>query len=82
MALSTFHSAKGLEFDHVFILGLSHDATTHGDAAVDDQITVLRRLLAVAVARARTTVVVGYKQAERSRLVEYFVPGTFRTEDL
>ena len=82
VALSTFHSAKGLEFDHVFILGLSHDATTHADVAVDDQITVLRRLLAVAVARARTTVVVGYKHAERSRLVEYFVPGTFITEDL
>ena len=82
VALSTFHSAKGLEFDHVFILGLSHDATTHADVAVDDQITVLRRLLAVAVARARSTVVLGYKDAERSRLVEYFVAGTFATVDL
>lgn len=77
VALSTFHSAKGLEFDHVFILGLSHDATGFADTALDDQFTVMRRLLAVAVARSRTTVVIGYKEDEKSRLVDYFAPGTF-----
>lgn len=82
IGLSTFHSAKGLEFDHVFILGLNHENTGHSDVAVDDQIVVLRRLLAVAIARARTTVVIGYKDAERSRLVDYFVPGSFRVIDV
>lgn len=82
VALSTFHSAKGLEFDHVFILGLNHENTAHADAALDDQLIVLRRLLAVAIARARSTVVVGYKNSERSRLVDYFQPGTIRTIDL
>jgi DNA helicase IV len=78
IALSTFHSAKGLEFDHVFILGLSDINTSHGAAAVDDELTVLRRLLAVAVARARKTVVVGYKPGEESSLISYLKPATFR----
>ncbi len=82
IALCTFHSAKGLEFDHVFILGLSADTTVHGDARIDDQLTVLRRLLAVAVARARETVTIGYKPGEEFKLVEYFVDGTFEERDL
>ncbi len=77
IALSTFHSAKGLEFDHVFILGFNNENTPYAGEDQDDQVFVLRRLLAVAVARARRTVVVGYKPGEESRLVEYFEPGTF-----
>lgn len=77
VAFSTFHSAKGLEFDHVFILGLSNENTAHGDDAVDDQLTTLRRLLAVAIGRARETVCVGYKPGEESDLVQFFDPATF-----
>jgi ATP-dependent exoDNAse (exonuclease V) beta subunit len=82
VALSTFHSAKGLEFDHVFIIGLSEINTSHGDESVDDELTVLRRLLAVAVARARKTVVVGYKPGEESTLVSYFKAGTYDVVNL
>ena len=82
VALSTFYSAKGLEFDYVFILGLSHETTEYEDAASDDQVFVLRRLLAVAVSRARKAVVVGYKPGEESRLVDYFNVGTYRDEDV
>ena len=82
VALSTFYSAKGLEFDYVFILGLNDENTPHGDVATDDQIFVLRRLLAVAVARARKAVVLGYKPGEESRLVQYFAPGTYCEVDL
>lgn len=77
VAFSTFHSAKGLEFDHVFILGLSNENTSHGDDAVDDQLTTLRRLLAVAIGRARETVCVGYKPGEESDLLQFFEPSTF-----
>lgn len=77
IALSTFHSAKGLEFDYVFILGLGEINTTHGKENEDDQLTVLRRLLAVAVARARDGVTLGYKPGEESALVQFFEPGTF-----
>ena len=82
VALSTFHSAKGLEFDYVFILGLNQQNTAHGDLAVDDQQSVLRRLLAVAIARARKAVVIGYKPGEESRLVDFFKSGTYESIDL
>lgn len=77
VALSTFHSAKGLEFDHVIILGFNDENTPFVDAAMDDEVFVLRRLLAVAIARARKSVVVGYKPGSESALVQYFAAGTF-----
>lgn len=82
VALCTFHSAKGLEFDYVFILGLSGETTPHGEEDQDDQLWVLRRLLAVAVARARQHVVIGYKTGEQSELVRFFAPGTFDQVEL
>ncbi|MCL1524232.1 3'-5' exonuclease [Xanthomonas nasturtii] len=82
VALCTFHSAKGLEFDYVFILGLSSETTPHGDEDHDDQLWVLRRLLAVAVARARKQVFIGYKIGEQSELVKFFTPHTFQEVDL
>ena len=77
IVLSTMHSAKGLEFDHVIILGLSDEVTPHGKEADDDRLLTLRRLLAMAVARAKCTVVIGYKEEEASSLVSYFKDGTF-----
>ncbi|MER8503909.1 AAA family ATPase [Mesorhizobium sp. M1339] len=82
VALSTFHSAKGLEFDYVFILGFNDENTPHRDEELDDEVFVLRRLLAVAVARARKAVIVGYKPGEESRLVRYFAPGTYNLVNL
>ncbi|SDQ28608.1 hypothetical protein [Pseudovibrio sp. Tun.PSC04-5.I4] len=43
-----------------------------------DQIQVLRRLLAVAVARARKQVIVGFKPGEESRLTDFFVASTYK----
>lgn len=80
VALCSFHSAKGLEFDYVFILGFNQENTQYANEEVDDQVLVLRRLLAVAVARARKGVVIGYKPGEASQLIQFFSPGTFRSE--
>lgn len=77
IVLSTMHSAKGLEFDHVVILGLSEEVTPHGEEDDDDQLSTLRRLLAMAVARARKTVTIGFKEDEASSLVGYFQDGSF-----
>lgn len=77
VAISTFHSAKGLEFDHVIILGFNQENTAFGEEDVSDQIHVLRQLLAVAVARARKHVIVGFKSGEESRLTDYFEAGTY-----
>ncbi|PYC44356.1 DNA helicase UvrD [Pseudomonas soli] len=82
VATCSFHSAKGLEFDYVFILGFNQENTTYLEEEKDDQIWVLRRLLAVAVARARKAVFIGYKPGEESKLIQFFAHNTFREVDL
>jgi superfamily I DNA/RNA helicase len=82
VALCTMHSAKGLEFDHVFIIGLNAETTPHGSEPGDSQLEALRRLLAMAVSRARESVVVGFKPQEASSLVEFFDPVTYVGVDL
>jgi superfamily I DNA/RNA helicase len=78
IALSTIHSAKGLEFDHVVLLGLNAEVLPHGSEPGDDGWNKLRRLLAMGVTRARTTVILGYKESDRSDLVDVFKAGTFK----
>jgi len=77
VALSSFHSAKGLEFDYVFILGFNRENTAHVEENLDDQVRVLRRLLAVAIARARKEVVLGCKRGEGSDILSFLKAGTF-----
>jgi superfamily I DNA/RNA helicase len=78
IALCTMNSAKGLEFDHVIVLGLNQEVTEHGPEPEDSTLGNLRRLLAMAVTRARMSVIIGYKPMEASDLVGYFKDGTFR----
>jgi len=77
IALSTLHSAKGLEFDHVIIIGLNAEVTPHGGEEEDDRLAKLRRLLAMGIGRARNSVVVGYKPEDASRLIQYLDPSTY-----
>lgn len=78
IGLSTMHSAKGLEFDHIIAIGLSGKATTHGIDDGDVDLEELRRLLAMAIGRARRSVIIGYKAEEATGLVSYFKAGTFK----
>lgn len=82
IALSTLHSAKGLEFDHVLMPGLSADTTSHDGG--DDHVTVdqLRRLLAMGITRAKLTVSLGYKPGEASDLLNHLDPSTYDEVDL
>jgi superfamily I DNA/RNA helicase len=64
IGLCTFHSAKGLEFDHVFMIGLAKDHAVYGEAPDDDRYETHRRLVAMGVGRARQTVVLGTKPSE------------------
>jgi superfamily I DNA/RNA helicase len=82
VALSTIHSAKGLEFDHVFLLGLNRQVTPHGSGDGDGTLESLRRLLAMAVGRARKTVTLGYKITDPSTLVGYIDPHTYRLQEI
>jgi superfamily I DNA/RNA helicase len=77
VAVSTLHSAKGLEFDHVIILGLNQQVTPHGADDGDSQFETLRRLVAMGLGRAKQTVTLGFKPAEASDLVKLMAPGTY-----
>lgn len=50
--LTTFHSAKGLEFDHVIIMDLCHDGKDQ-ELEADEYMEVERRLLYVSITRAK-----------------------------
>lgn len=76
-ALCTIHSAKGLEFDHVLLPGLSQQVTPHGPEAGDASLDRLRRMLAMAIGRARESVMVGYKPGEESSLISLLDPATY-----
>ena len=53
VVLSTIHSAKGLEWDYVFITNLYEGSLPHQWCRTDSEIEEERRLLYVAVTRAR-----------------------------
>ena len=77
VALSTIHSAKGLEFDHVLLPGLNQEVTPHGDEEGDGTLDSLRRLVAMGIGRARNTVTLGYKPGEQSTLIDLIDPTTY-----
>ena len=78
VALSTLHSAKGLEFDHVLMPGLSQAVTPHGEEEGDGTLDSLRRLVAMGIGRARRSVMIGYKPGEESTLIAMFDPETYQ----
>ncbi len=53
LVLSTIHSAKGLEFDAVFVIGLAEGRFPHAAAMLGEQWEEERRLLYVAATRAK-----------------------------
>ncbi len=71
LVLSTIHSAKGLEWDTVFVMGLAEGRFPSQQGAMDDQMEEERRLLYVAATRARKRLFLTYPQelvgADRKR---------------
>jgi superfamily I DNA/RNA helicase len=82
VGLSTIHSAKGLEFDHVLLPGLNQEVTPHGDEDGDGALEGLRRLLAMGVGRARKSIMLGYKPGEESTLITLLDPETYLAVEL
>lgn len=79
IALCTLHSAKGLDFDHVFLLGISESGLPDGSYDVgDERFEMACRLLAMAIARARVQVVLGYKPGEESPILTRLDRATYR----
>jgi superfamily I DNA/RNA helicase len=77
IGLCTFHSVKGLEFDHVVMPGLNDEVTPHGAEEGHAQLHALRRLVAMGVGRARKTVTIGYKTDDPSVVVGLLKPDTY-----
>ena len=76
------HSAKGLEFDHVFVLGLNDEVTPYSDEEGDSTFENLRRMLAMAITRARKSVIIGYKPEQASGLISLLDPSTYKEIEL
>lgn len=82
VGLSTLHSSKGLEFDHVVILGLAAVHMPHGREENDTQMANHRRLVAMAIGRARRTVALTYKPGEESKVVGLLDTATYVSVDV
>lgn len=63
--LMTLHSAKGLEFDFVFIVGFEDGLLPHQNSVDDGQLEEERRLLYVGITRARRQLALSYARRRR-----------------
>jgi superfamily I DNA/RNA helicase len=65
VTLITIHSCKGLEFPHVFIVGLEEGLLPHSRSVAEGTIEEERRLFYVAVTRAMETLHLSHCSARR-----------------
>jgi superfamily I DNA/RNA helicase len=83
IGLTTMHSAKGLEFDHVVILGYDHVTMEVGTDEEDDRLHQQRRMLAMSVGRALKTLTVGFSVADQpAAMLQFLDPDTHDFEDV
>lgn len=74
VTLSTFHGAKGLEFDVVFIIDANEGITPHHKSVKDEDIEEERRMFYVAMTRARLKLYIYYS---KERYNKEMVPSRF-----
>ncbi len=79
VALSTIHSAKGLEFDFVFIVGLETQHFNLGEGDHEDSdYTAALKLVAMAITRAKENVILSYKKETMPTFLSYLDPATYK----
>lgn len=77
IALISMHSVKGLEFDHVIILGLNKELTPFMKDEDSDSEN-FRRLLSMSITRAKKMVILGYKAQDKPPYLDILGTNTYK----
>ena len=81
VTLMTLHNAKGLEFDHVFVVGMEEGTFPHARSLDEQNLEEERRLFYVGITRARETLTLSYAKLRSSwGEREYQMPSRFLSE--
>ena len=79
--LSTLHAAKGLEFGHVFLVGVEEGILPHREAVDEGRLEEERRLMYVGVTRAKKSLTLSYcARRKRARETVSCEPSRFIAE--
>ncbi len=79
--LSTLHAAKGLEFGHVFLIGVEEGILPHRESIENDKIEEERRLMYVGITRAQKSLTISWcKKRKRAGEMEVCDPSRFIAE--
>jgi DNA helicase II / ATP-dependent DNA helicase PcrA len=81
VTLMTLHNAKGLEYDHVFVVGMEEGTFPHARSMDKQNLEEERRLAYVGITRARKTLTLSYARVRSTYGErEYQMPSRFLSE--
>jgi len=81
VTLMTLHNAKGLEYDHVFVVGMEEGTFPHARSMDEQNLEEERRLCYVGITRARKTLTLSYARVRSTYGErEHQMPSRFLSE--